>query len=98
MNDAVVPHEGERQQHLACKPTDQSGCKAYKSVCLDELIEIDAEKFHSNAEVISEVEVFGHFDHVMFFIRILRNINLGHLERDKKAYPSPQIVKNLDLN
>jgi hypothetical protein len=42
MNYAVVPHEGERQQHLACESTDQSGCKAHKSVCLDELVEIDA--------------------------------------------------------
>ena len=42
MNYAVVPHERERQQHLASESTDQSGRKAHKSVCFDKLVEIDA--------------------------------------------------------
>jgi len=42
MHDAVVSHQRQRSKHLGRKAADESGSEPFKSIRLDELIEIDA--------------------------------------------------------
>jgi hypothetical protein len=73
MNDAMVPHQGQWHQHLARETAYEACCETNKTVCLDELVEVNAQKFHGNAKVASEVEVFRHLDDVVLLIRVLWN-------------------------
>jgi len=66
-----MTHERKGQQHLAREPANKGSRKPNKAICLDQLVQIDAEQFHGYAEVVSEVEMFIHLDDVMFFIRVL---------------------------
>lgn len=67
---------------MAGKAAYQCRCKANETVSFDQLIKIYAEQLHSNAQVVPEVEMLCHFDHMMLFLSI----------------PFAQVVKNLDLH
>jgi hypothetical protein len=67
----VLTHEGQGHQHLARKPTYQRGCESHKAICLYQLVEVDTEEFHSDAQVVSEIKMFRHLDNVMFLIGVL---------------------------
>ena len=67
----MVPHQRERQQHLARKTANQCRCKTHKTVSLDKFVKIDAKKFHGDTQVISEVEMLGHLDDMVFLLQIL---------------------------
>lgn len=72
VHDTVMPHEGQRQQHLACETTDEGSRKSYEAIGLDQLVQVDTEEFHGDAQMVSEIEMFRHFDNMMFFIGILK--------------------------
>ena len=69
--DTMMTHEGERLQHLACEPADKTGCEAMEVVRLDELVEVDAQELHRNAEMSAEVEVLRHLDDMVLLLGIL---------------------------
>ena len=68
----MVAHQGQGQQHLARESTNQCRREACKAVRFDQLVQINAQKLHSNAEVISEIEMLRHFYDMMLLIWILR--------------------------
>ena len=71
MHDPVVSHQSQRSEHLRREAADKIGGKPLKSICLDELVEVDAQQLHGDAEVTPEVEMFRHFDDMVLLIRIL---------------------------
>lgn len=75
MNDTVMTHERKGHQHLACEAANKGSGKAHKAICLDQLIQIDTEEFHSNAKVVSEVEMLSHLDDVVLLVRILQSFS-----------------------
>lgn len=56
---------------MICEATNERGRKSNESIGFDQFIEVDAQQLHGNAQVITEVKMFGHFDNMMFFIGIL---------------------------
>jgi hypothetical protein len=97
---AVMPHQAQRHYHLAREAPYQSGREPNKPVCLDQFVQIDAEQFHSDAEVIAEVKVFSHLDNMMFFFLVLeiagKSLNVEY--RGMGAYPFAKIIQDLDLH
>lgn len=71
MYNTVMSHQRERGEHLRGETANQRGGKSDKPVGLDELVEIDAEEFHGNAQMIAEVEVLCHLDDMVFLVGIL---------------------------
>ena len=71
MDNAVVTHECQRLQHLTCEATNQAGCESVEVVRLDQLVEVDAEEFHRDTQVPTEVEMFCHLDDMMLLVRVL---------------------------
>lgn len=71
MYNAVVPHECQRLQHLTSEPANQCGSESDKVIGFDQLVEVDTQQFRCNAEMTPEVEVFRHFDNMMFLVRVL---------------------------
>ena len=71
MDDAVVTHECQGLQHLTCETTNQASRKSMEVVGLDQFIEVDAEQFHRDAQVTTEVEVLSHLDDMMLLVRVL---------------------------
>jgi len=69
---AMMPHQAQRQDHLTREASYQSSREPNKPVCFDQFVQVDAEQLHGNAEVIAEVEVFGHLDDMMLFFMILK--------------------------
>lgn len=67
MHDAMVSHERQRKEHLTCEASDESSGEANETIRFDELIEVDTEEFHRNAQVVSEIKVFSHLDNVVLF-------------------------------
>lgn len=61
--------------------TYERRCETDKAVCLDEFVEVDTKKLHSDAKVAPKVEVFRHFDDIVFVIGI----------------PFPEVVEDLYL-
>lgn len=83
MNDAMLPHKRKRVKHLACEPTNQRSRKPNKAIRLDELIQVDTQEFHGNAQVTTEVEVFRHLDNMMLLIVVLGGRKKEGGESDK---------------
>jgi len=69
---AMMPHQAERQYHLAREASYQCGRKPNKPVCFDQFVQVDAEQFHGDAEVVAEVEVLSHFNDMMLFFLVLK--------------------------
>lgn len=72
VHHAMMPHQAQGQQHLARKTTNQRRGEASERVCLDQLVEIYAQKLHGDAQMIPEVEMFRHFDDMMSSFGILQ--------------------------
>lgn len=112
MNDAMLPHKRKRVKHLACEPTNQRSRKPNKAIRLDELIQVDTQEFHGNAQVTTEVEVFRHLDNMMLLIVVLggrkkrgggnqtkhNEAKQQQLEQELGAYPFSETVQNLDFH
>ena len=68
-----MPHQTQRHDHLARKTAYQSGGEADESVGLDQLVQVDAQQFHRDAQVIAEVKVFRHLDDMVLLLVILHS-------------------------
>ena len=71
MYNTVMSHQRERGEHLGGETANQCRGKSDKPVGLDELVEVVAEEFHGNAQMIAEVEVLCHLDDMVFLVGIL---------------------------
>jgi hypothetical protein len=71
MNNAVLSHQRQGHQHLICEAANERGRESDESIGFDQFIQVDAQQFHCNAQVIPEVKMFSHFDNMVFFIRVL---------------------------
>ena len=71
MHDPVVSHQSQRLQHLTSEPPNQSRCEPNETIRLDEFIQVDTKQFHRNAQMATEIEMFGHFDNMVLFVLIL---------------------------
>lgn len=67
----MVAHEREGLKHLTREATNETCREPVEIVRLDELIEVDAQQFHRNAKMTTEVEVFSHLDDMVLLFRIL---------------------------
>ena len=72
VNNMMMPHQRERLKHLAGEAPDESGGEAHETVGLDELVQIDAQQFRSDAEVVAEVEVLRHLEGMMLLLLVLK--------------------------
>ena len=72
MHDTVVPHKSQWLKHLTRKTTNQRRSEPDKTIRLDQLVQVDAQKLHRNAQVTTEVEVFCHLDNMMLLIVVLK--------------------------
>jgi hypothetical protein len=99
VNDAVVPHQRQRHQHLTREAAYEGCCETNKAIRFDEFVEVDAQQFHSDAEVAPKVEVLRHLDDVMFLIGVLWNlVSKERCEVKEVANPFAEVVKNLYLD
>lgn len=71
MNDSVLPHQRQRHQHLTREATNERGRESNESIGFDQFVQVNTQQLHRDAQVIAEVEMFSHFDNMVFFIRIL---------------------------
>lgn len=67
----MMSHEDQRHQHLASESTDERRREPNEAIGFDELVEIDAQKLHSDAQMIPEVEVLCHLDNIVLLFRVL---------------------------
>lgn len=67
-----MPHQVQRLEHLSSEAPNESGREPDKAVGLDQFVEVDAQQFHSNAQVSTEVKVLGHLDDVVLLVLILQ--------------------------
>lgn len=103
MHNPVMTHQGQGSQHLTSEPPDESRRESDEAVCLDELVEIDAQQLHGDAQVTAEIEVLSHLDHMVLLFRILGCVVLKVSFKIRnpfrnKTYPFPKVVQDLDLN
>ena len=54
--------------------TDETCREAMEVVRLDQLVEVDAQQLHRDAQMATEVEVLSHLDHMMLFLLILSTL------------------------
>lgn len=71
MYNPVVAHESQRLKHLTREPANECSGESDEVVCLNQLVEVDTQEFHGNAQVAAEIEVLRHFNDMMLFVRIL---------------------------
>lgn len=69
----MMAHQAQGHDHLACESPDQSCGEADKAIGLDQFVQVDAEQFHRDAEMVPEVKVFCHLDNMVLLIMVLRN-------------------------
>ena len=94
MYDTMMAHEAERQECLRRETADEAGRETGKIVGLDELIEIDAEELHCDAQVVAEIERLGHFDDVELLVWIPLGKIFKNLDLDKCLVVEPLLVSN----
>jgi hypothetical protein len=95
MHDPVLSHQGQRHQHLIREATNKGGCEPDESVSFNELVQIDAQQFHCNAQMIAEIEMLIHLYDMVLFVRVLNNKACRLvLDRKKKCntYPCTEFV------
>jgi hypothetical protein len=74
VNDPMMAHQHKSAEHLGRETADQGCGEANETICLDQFVQIDAEKLHRNAEMVAEVKVLRHLDDMVFLLRILLNL------------------------
>lgn len=83
---------------MACETTNESRGEPDKAVGLDQLVEIDAEQFHGNAQMVAEVEVFSHFYNMMLLILVLKSsVSTISAITCVNAHPFAEAIQDLDL-
>lgn len=76
VNDVMMSHQRQGLKHLASEAPDESSGKAHETVGFDELVEVDAEQLHGDAEVVSEVEVLRHLDDIVLLLLVLKGLSV----------------------
>jgi hypothetical protein len=71
VDDAVMTHQAERQQHLVGEAADKGRREADEAVRLDELVQIHAEELHRDTQMSAEGEVLDHLDDLVLVLRVL---------------------------
>jgi hypothetical protein len=67
----MMTHQRQGRQHLGGKSPNENSRKASKAISFYQLVQIDAEKLHRNAKMVSEIEMLGHLDNMVLLFRIL---------------------------
>ena len=85
MHNPMMSHQNQTLQELNGESSNEGRRESSERVGFDEFVEVDAEEFGSDAEMVSEVEVFGHSDDVVFLFWVLeeRKKNEGWKGRRK---------------
>ena len=73
MYDSMVTHKGQRPKYLGRESADKSSGESNKIIGLDQLVQVDAEELHSDAQMSTEIKVLCHLDNVVLFIGILES-------------------------
>jgi len=81
MDDSMMAHQAQGHDHLTGEPPNQGGREAHETIGLDQLVQVDTEQFHGDAQVVSEVKVFCHLDDMMLlflvpFTKVIQNLDL----------------------
>jgi hypothetical protein len=94
MHYSMMTHQCQRGQHLSREPPDKNGRKASKAISFYQFVQIDAEKLHHNAKMLSEVEMFYHLDNMVLLFRILERNHRREYDPEyhKETYPFTKIV------
>lgn len=71
MDDTMMSHERQGQEHLRSEPPNEGSREAHKAIGLDQLVQVETQKLHCNAEMATEVEVFDHLRNMVLPIGIL---------------------------
>lgn len=71
MHNPVMAHQGQRGKHLTSEPSNEGCGESDEAVRLDELVEVDAQEFHGDTKMTTEIEVFSHLDHMVFLFGVL---------------------------
>jgi hypothetical protein len=71
MDDSMMAHQAQGHDHLAGEPPNQGGREAHETIGLDQLVQVDTEQFHGDAQVVSEVKVFCHLDDIVLLFLVL---------------------------
>lgn len=99
MYNPMVTHESQRLEHLVREPPNEPSREPDKAVGLDELVEVDAQELHRDAEMASEVEVFRHLNDMVLLLGVLQHLSAPQLKANPyTTNPFPQVVQYLDLN
>ena len=75
MNYTMMPHQGQRSEHLACEPSNERRRETCETIRLDQLVQVDTQELHRNAQMATEVEMLGHLDDVVLLVRILPKVS-----------------------
>jgi hypothetical protein len=67
----MVSHENQRSQNLRREAPNQDRGESGELIRLDQLVQVHAEQFHYDAQMVTEIEVFVHSNNVMFVVGIL---------------------------
>lgn len=79
MYDSMMTHQRQGRQHLSGESPNKDGRKASKAISFYQLVQIDAEKFHRNAKMVSKIEMFRHLDNMVLLFRVLEQCHRhGH--------------------
>ena len=71
MYDPMRPHELQRSKHLNRKSPNECRRESAEIVCLDQLVQVDAEQLGNDAQMTPEIKVIRHSHHVMFVLWVL---------------------------
>lgn len=100
MNDSMMSKQRERAEDLRGESTDEGRRESSKAVGLDEFVEIDAEKFGDDAEMLSKRERVDHPNDEVLLFRILLTFSsvLITRARRRKTDPFDEILENLNFD
>ena len=73
----MLAHVVQRDQNLDSEPFDETQRKALEVVHLDEVVEVDAEQFKSQAEMLSTNEMVKPFHNIflIFWVVSIQSFN-----------------------
>ena len=83
MNDVLLFQENERHEKLRSDLANQVGVDSLEVVRLDEVVQIVAEQFEDDAEVITEIHIVGHpYNELIvacvLVINVFENLHFDH--------------------
>jgi len=92
----MLAHVVQGDEYLNGKALDQRKREAFEIIHLDEVVEIDAEKFESDAQMLSEYELIIPPDNILLVFRILFIERFDKFGFNQTLFVQPLLVlKNL---